>query len=116
MNEMNEQEEYLMIDHTVEIDTSTLPKSVQNIIKDLEKYDAEDNWEMYDGLSEGLESFAKSALLENKISSSQYDLILKKYGISVDPFYSESNIRYLENIARDIKEGKAHFEEHDLIE
>lgn len=35
---------------------------------------------------------------------------------SVDPFYSESNIRHLENIVRDIKEGKAHFAEHDLIE
>ena len=34
MNEMNEQEEYLMVDHTVEIDISTLPKSVQNLIKD----------------------------------------------------------------------------------
>ena len=38
------------------------------------------------------------------------------FDVSVDPFYSESNIRYLENIARDIKEGKANFAEHDLIE
>lgn len=38
------------------------------------------------------------------------------FELSADPFYSESNIRYLENIARDIKEGKAHFAEHDLIE
>ena len=36
--------------------------------------------------------------------------------LSVDPFYSDSNIRYLENIVRDIKDGKAHFAEHDLIE
>ena len=40
---------------------------------------------------------------------------LKKQ-VAVDPFYSESNIRYLENIVRDIKEGKAHFAEHELIE
>lgn len=33
-----------------------------------------------------------------------------------DPFYSESNMRYLEGILKDIKEGKAHFEEHELIE
>ena len=33
-----------------------------------------------------------------------------------DPFYSESNIRYLENIMQDIKDGKARFAEHDLIE
>ena len=31
-------------------------------------------------------------------------------------FYSESNIRYLEGIMRDVKDGKAHFAEHDLIE
>ncbi len=34
----------------------------------------------------------------------------------IDPFYSDSNIRHLENIVRDIKNGKAHFAEHDLIE
>ena len=38
------------------------------------------------------------------------------FEVSADPFYSESNIRYLEGIARDIREGKAHFEEHELIE
>lgn len=38
------------------------------------------------------------------------------FDVAVDPFYSESNIRYLENIVQDIKKGKAHFAEHDLIE
>jgi DNA-damage-inducible protein J len=38
------------------------------------------------------------------------------FEINVDPFYSENNIRYLEKIARDITEGKAHFSEHELIE
>jgi DNA-damage-inducible protein J len=38
------------------------------------------------------------------------------FEVSVDPFYSENNVRYLENIARDIAEGKAHFSEHELIE
>ena len=38
------------------------------------------------------------------------------FEVSVDPFYSDSNIRYLENIVSDIKDGKAHFAEHDLIE
>lgn len=37
------------------------------------------------------------------------------FDVSVDPFYSESNIRYLENIVRDVKAGKAHFAEYDLI-
>ena len=38
------------------------------------------------------------------------------FEVSADPFYSESNIRHLENIIRDVNEGKAHFAEHDLIE
>lgn len=38
------------------------------------------------------------------------------FELSADPFYSESNIRYLEGIVQDIQSGKAHFAEHDLIE
>lgn len=38
------------------------------------------------------------------------------FELAADPFYSESNIRYLENIMHDIKDGKAHFAEHDLTE
>lgn len=38
------------------------------------------------------------------------------FEVNADPFYSNENIRYLENIIKDIKKGKAHFEEHDLIE
>lgn len=37
------------------------------------------------------------------------------FDISIDPFYSESNMRYLEQIARDVVEGKAHFAEHELL-
>lgn len=76
---MNKQEEYLMIDKTIDLDIASLPKLLQNTIKDMEEYEKKGEWIMYDGLSEGLESFAKSALLENKISNSQYDLILRKY-------------------------------------
>lgn len=36
---MNEQEEYLMIDHTVEIDISSLPKLLQNTISEMEEYE-----------------------------------------------------------------------------
>lgn len=36
--------------------------------------------------------------------------------LSLDPFYSESNIRYLEGMMDDIKSGKAKFSQHDLIE
>ena len=38
------------------------------------------------------------------------------FEVSADPFFSESNIRYLEKIKKDIEEGKAHFAEHELIE
>ena len=38
------------------------------------------------------------------------------FEISGDPFYSERNIRYLEQKKREIDEGRAHFSEHDLIE
>lgn len=38
------------------------------------------------------------------------------FELTADPFYSESNLRYLEGILRDVKEGRAHFAEHDLIE
>ena len=47
--------------------------------------------------------------------SAAFTVFAKKVGrekripfeVSVDPFYSDSNIRYLENIVRDIKDGKA---------
>lgn len=56
--------------------------------------------------------------------SAAFTIFAKKVGrekripfdVSIDPFYSNSNIRYLENIVSDIKEGKAHLAEHDLIE
>ena len=56
--------------------------------------------------------------------SAAFTIFAKKVGrekripfeVAIDPFYSESNIRYLENIVRDIKEEKAHFAEHELIE
>lgn len=38
------------------------------------------------------------------------------FEVSVDPFYGESNMRHLKNIARDVSEGRAHFSEHELIE
>ena len=33
-----------------------------------------------------------------------------------DPFYSESNMKYFERIASDIRSGKAKLVEHELIE
>lgn len=56
--------------------------------------------------------------------SAAFTIFAKKVGrerripfeVSADPFYSDSNIRYLEGIVKDIKEGKANFAEHELIE
>ncbi|MBD5138718.1 MAG: type II toxin-antitoxin system RelB/DinJ family antitoxin [Ruminococcus sp.] len=38
------------------------------------------------------------------------------FEITADPFYSESNMRYLEKLAADVKNGNAHFAEHELTE
>ncbi len=38
------------------------------------------------------------------------------FDVSVDPFYSEGNIRYLERKMADYKEGQLNFAEHELIE
>ena len=56
--------------------------------------------------------------------SAAITMFLKKVGrerripfeISADPFYSESNMRYLDSIIREIEEGRANLTEHDLIE
>ena len=57
-------------------------------------------------VSVAINMFIKSVLREHKLP----------FEIKTDPFYSESNIKYLEQIARDIKDGKAKFEEHELID
>ena len=56
--------------------------------------------------------------------STAFTIFAKKVGrekripfdVSIDPFYSQSNVKHLESIVHDIKNGKAHFAEHDLIE
>ncbi len=53
-----------------------------------------------------------------------FNIFAKKVGceyripfeVSADPFFSEGNIHYLEQIDSDIKNGRAHFGEHELIE
>ena len=60
----------------------------------------------------GLSMTAAFTMFAKKVGN-EYRIPLE---VSADPFYSESNMRHLENVMRDIKEGKAHFSEHDLIE
>lgn len=38
------------------------------------------------------------------------------FELSVDPFYSESNMRHLEKKMEDYREGRLNFAEHELIE
>ena len=38
------------------------------------------------------------------------------FDVSVDPFYSESNMAYLKKVVEDIETGKAVLAEHELIE
>ena len=38
------------------------------------------------------------------------------FEITADPFYSESNMKYLEKVITDIESGQAKLVEHDLIE
>ena len=38
------------------------------------------------------------------------------FEVSADPFYSESNMKYLEKVISDIDSGRARLVEHDLIE
>ena len=38
------------------------------------------------------------------------------FDVSVDPFYSESNMAYLKKVVEDIELGKAVLVEHELIE
>ena len=50
--------------------------------------------------------FAKKMIREKRIP----------FDVAIDPFYSESNIKYLEKITKDIDNGKAKLEEHELME
>ena len=50
--------------------------------------------------------FAKKVTKERRIP----------FEVSADPFYSESNMRYLESVVSNIESGRANLVEHDLLE
>ena len=50
--------------------------------------------------------FAKKVCREKRIP----------FDVSIDPFYSESNMRYLERKMADYKAGRVNFAVHELIE
>ncbi len=68
---------------------------------------------------------AEIALDEIGLSmSTAINIFLKKvarerripFDLTADSFYADNNLRYLENIMRDVKAGTAKFKEHDLTE
>ena len=76
-------------------------------------------------IDEDVKKNAENVLNDLGLSmSAAITVFLKKVGrehripfeLTVDPFYSENNIKYLEQIMDDVKNGKAHIEEHDLVE
>ena len=45
-----------------------------------------------------------------------YQWTVQSFEVSIDPFYSSSNMEYLEKITSDIDSGKVKVTEHQLIE
>ena len=62
--------------------------------------------EMGISMSAAFKIFAKKVGREKRIP----------FEVSADPFYSESNIRYLEEKMEEYKAGKLKFAEHELLE
>lgn len=57
-------------------------------------------------MSSAFTIFAKKVSREKRIP----------FDVSIDPFYSESNIRHLEKKMEEYKTGRLQLEEHELIE
>lgn len=57
-------------------------------------------------VSTALNMFMKQSVREQRIP----------FELSVDPFYSESNMQHLSKVVADIDAGRANLVEHDLIE
>ena len=63
---------------------------------------------------------AEHGLTFNDVSVRYAQQVVAQFGIPfelyADPFYSESNLRYLAQVKADLDAGRSHFSEHDLIE
>jgi len=69
-----------LYDHSINYNTSHLPKTLQDIIIELDNYDKVGDWFNYDLKFEELDINAKSYLINEKISEYDYKTLLKKYG------------------------------------
>lgn len=72
-----------------------LKKSMENVCKDMGM-----------SMTTAFIIFAKKVSREKRIP----------FEVNADPFYSESNMRYLEKVIADIESGNAKLVEHELIE
>lgn len=68
------------IDDSIVFDEKSLPKGMKEEIKDLEKYDKENDFIWYYSCYGGIESWAKNLLISGKITQEQYRGIERKYG------------------------------------
>ncbi len=79
------------------------------------------NFRMDEDLKKNMESTCKELGMN---MSTAFIIFAKKvarekripFDVSVDPFYSEENMKRLEKIISDIDSGKAKLVEHDLVE
>lgn len=69
-----------LYNHNIEYDILKLPKKLQKIINELEKFDKVGDWFNYDMKFPILDIEAKSCWRTNKITENDYKTILKKYG------------------------------------
>ena len=78
-NVTSNDEKVKLIDFDIKIDTKKLPKIIQNIIKELEDYERKNDWVMYSGVVESIESVSKQCMVDGIISEAQYIQLLRRY-------------------------------------
>ena len=62
------------------------------------------------------ETIIKKAMEKYGVSRENAAMAVEESKKCPDFFYAENNIKHLKNIVKDVKDGTAHFSEHDLIE
>ena len=67
------------------------------------------------GVQAGLLEAEGVEVIGDKVDLGKYQAE-KLFEVSADPFYSESNMKYLEKVITDIESGRAKLVEHELIE
>ena len=76
-------------------------------------------------IDENIKKSAEQALNDMGLTmSAALTVFLKKvsrehripFEITADPYYSESNMRHIEKLIREVEQGTAKLEEHELIE